>query len=224
MKMGDAHATGGLDEMDERGTEVRSGSAVDDAIADKRIYPNSAIEIHTLDRALSTTTNMDGKDTVSTAEWIQLWRLSDLKLLKSIALEPGPRGDEHKFTGEPHLLPDGKSVYIHPFNGGMYLVRGLERDSRTATFVKGFQGKDCGVPILTGHWWLQPVPEAHALLALDITDPEHPREVSSVSLGADVGPHWIAIDPSGRRVVLNGGWWYRVGARLFVIDFDPVTG
>jgi 56kDa selenium binding protein (SBP56) len=225
MKMGAEHATGGLVEMDERGMVVRSGSAVDDAIADKRIYPYSVVEIRALDRAVSTTTDMDSKDTVSTAEWMQIWRLSDLKLLKSIALKPGPRGDEQKFTGEPHLLPDGKSVYIHTFNCGMYLVRGLESASPTATFVKGFQGTDCGVPILTGHWWLQPVPEAHALLALDITDPEHPREVSSVSLGADVGPHWIAINPSGRRVVLTaGGWSSREGNRLYVIDFDPATG
>lgn len=225
MTMGTEHATGGLVEMDERGVVVRSGSAVDDAIADKRIYPYSAVELRALDRAVSTTTNMDARDTASTGEWVQLWRLSDLKLLKSFALEPGPRGDEQKFTGEPHVLPDGKSVYIHTFNCGMYLVRGLESASPTATFVKGFQGRDCGVPILTGHWWLQPVPEAHALLALDITDPEHPREVSSVSLGADVGPHWIAISPSGRRVVLTaGGWSSREGNRMYVIDFDPATG
>lgn len=225
MKMGAEHATGGLVEMDERGMVVRSGSAVDDAIADKRIYPYSVIEIRAMDRAVSTTTDMDYKDTASTAEWVQIWRLSDLKLLRSIALKPGPRGDEQKFTGEPHLLPDGKSVYIHTFSCGMYLVRGLESTSPTATFVKGFQGTDCGVPILTGHWWLQPVPEAHALLALDITDPEHPREVSSVSLGADVGPHWIAINQSGRRVVLTaGGWSSREGNRLYVIDFDPATG
>ena len=224
MTMSAEHATGGLVEMDERGTVVRSASAGDDGIADKRIYPYSVVELRALDRLVSTTTDMDYKDTVSTAQWVQLWRLSDLKLLKSIALEPGPRGDEQKFTGEPHLLPDGKSVYIHTFNCGMYLVRGLESASPTATFVKGFQGKDCGVPILTGHWWLQPVPETHALLALDITDPVHPREVSSVSLGDDVGPHWIALDPSGRRVVLNGGWRSREGARLYVIDFDPATG
>ena len=224
MKMGGEHATGGLVEMDERGTVVRSGSAADAAIADKRIYPYSVVEMRPLDRALSTTTDMDGDDSVSTAQWIQLWRLSDLKLLKSIALQPGPRGDEQKFTGEPHLLPDGKSAFIHTFNCGMYLVRGLDSASPTATFVKGFKGKDCGVPILTGHWWLQPVPETHSLLALDITDQEHPREVSSVSLGDAVGPHWIAMDASGRRVVLNGGWWNRDGARLFVIDFDPATG
>jgi hypothetical protein len=225
MKMGAEHATGGLVEMDERGTVVRSGSAADDAIADKRIYPYSVVELRALDRAVSTTTDMDAENKASTAEWMQIWRLSDLRLLKSIALTPGPRGDEQRFTGEPHLLPDGKSLYIHTFNCGMYLVRGLDGASPTATFVKGFQGIDCGVPILTGHWWLQPVPETHALLALDITDPEHPREVSSVSLGADVGPHWIAIDRSGRRVVLTaGGWSSREGNRMFVIDFDPTTG
>jgi hypothetical protein len=225
MKMVAEHATGGLVELDERGTLVRSGSAVDGAIADKRIYPYSALEIRALDRVVSTTTDMDAKDTVATAEWIQIWRLSDLKLLKSIALGPGPRGDEQKFTGEPHLLPDGKSLYIHTFNCGMYLVNALEGSSPTAKFVKGFQGTDCGVPVLTGHWWLQPVPAAHALLALDIADPEHPREISSVSLGADVSPHWMAIDPSGRRVVLTaGGWSSREGNRLFVIDFDPATG
>ena len=34
-------------------------------------------------------------------------------------------------------------------------------------------------------------------LALDIDDPEHPREVSRLGLGDDELPHWMAIDPSG---------------------------
>ncbi len=62
--------------------------------------------------------------------------MSDLTLLKSIALQPGPRGDEHRFTGEPFLLADGKSVYIHTFNCGLYLVRNIESDTPTASFVK----------------------------------------------------------------------------------------
>ena len=55
------------------------------------------------------------------------------------------------------------------------------------------------MPILTGHYWLQTVPDTHSLVALDITDPEHPREVSSVAFGDDEPPHWIAIDRTGRR-------------------------
>jgi len=217
------HKTGGLVEMDERGTTIRSRNATDSAIADRHIYPYSVLPIAALDRAVSTTTDMDEANKQATSEWVQLWRLSDLTLLRSIALAPGPRGDEQRFTGEPRLLPDGKSVYIHTFNCGLYLVRGVEGDQPTSTFVKGFEGKNCGVPVLTGHYWLQTVPDAHALVALDITDPEHPGEVSSLKLGDDEQPHWIAIDRSGRRVVLNsaGGG---SGNRLYVVDFDPASG
>jgi hypothetical protein len=112
-------------------------------------------------------------------------------------------------------------VYIHTFNCGLYLVRDVESTRPAATFVKGFEGKDCGVPILTGHYWLQTVPTAHALIALDITDPEHPREVSRVSVGTDEQPHWIALDPTGRRVVLNSAGH---GNRLFIINFDRMDG
>lgn len=223
MSLGGVHSTGGLVQMDERGTVIRSGSAADPSIPDRRIYPYSVLALPPADRAVSTTSDMDEADSAATAEWIQLWRLSDLTLMKSIALKPGPRGDENKLTGEPRLLPDGKSVYIHTFNCGLYLLRGADGPAPSATFVKGFPGKDCGVPLLTGHYWLQTVPDTHSLVALDITDPERPRDVSSVTFGDDERPHWIAIDRTGRRIVLNSGG-YSKGNRLFVINFDPATG
>jgi hypothetical protein len=216
-------ATGGLVEMDERGRVLRSGSASDAAIGDKRIYPYSVLPLPAFDRAVSTTTDMDEANTKATSEWVQFWRLSDLKLLRSIALAPGPRGDENRFTGEPRLLPDGRSIYIHTVNCGLYLLRGADRPEPEITFVRAFEGKNCGVPILTGHYWLQTVPDAHAVVALDIADPEHPQEVSSLMVGEDEQPHWISIDPSGRRVVLNSGGSGR-GNRLFVINFEPGTG
>ncbi|MCC6432099.1 MAG: hypothetical protein IT354_14410, partial [Gemmatimonadaceae bacterium] len=223
MNMTRESRTGALVEMDERGTLVRVGKARDTTIADRRIYPYSVLPLASIDRAVSTTTNMNPADTAATAEWVQFWRLSDLTLRKSIALPPGPRGDEQKFSGEPFLLPDGKNVYIHTFNCGLYLVRGVEQDTPTASFVHGFPGKDCGVPLLVGHYWLQTVPSMHALVAMDISDPEHPREVSSVSVGDDEQPHWVSIDASGTRVVLNsaGGG---SGNRLFMISFDPKRG
>lgn len=223
MPAGVEHTTGGLVEMDERGGVIRSGSASDPAIPDTHIFPYAVLPMADLDRAVSTTTDMDEADTLATSEWVQLWRLSDLKLLRSIALRPGPRGDEQRFSGEPRLLPDGRSVYVHTFNCGLYLLRGLDGDQPSSMFVKGFEGKNCGVPVLTGHYWLQTVPDAHALVALDIADPEHPRQVSSLTLGDDEQPHWIAIDGTGRRVVLNSAGRGK-GNRLFVIDFDPASG
>jgi len=217
------HTTGGLVEMDERGTVIRTAAARDSAIPDRYIYPYSVLPIPALDRALSTTTDMDEANKKATSQWVQLWRLSDLTLLRSIALPPGPRGDEQQFTGEPLLLSDGRSAYIHTFNCGLYLVRGLDGAEPRATFVKGFEGKNCGVPLLAGHYWLQTVPEAHALVSLDISDPEHPREVGTLRLGDDEEPHWITIDNTGRRIALNsaGGG---TGNRLFIIDFDPASG
>ncbi len=214
--------TGGLVEMDERGTVIRSRSARDAAIADPRLYPYSVLPIPALDRAVLTTTDMNSGNKEATSQWVQFWRLSDLSLLKSMALPPGPRGDEQQFTGEPKLLPDGKSVYVHTFNCGLYLIRGVDQAEPRATFVKNFPGENCGVPVLTGRYWLQTVPKTHALVALDIAEPENPREVSSVAFGDDEEPHWLAIDPTGRRLVMNSGG--SQGNRLFVINFDPANG
>jgi hypothetical protein len=221
MQMSGEHVTGGLVEMDEMGHPFASGDAADTTIRDRRIYPYSVLPIPSMDRAVSTTTDMDHADTIATSQWVQLWRLSDLKLERSIELPPGPRGNENQLTGEPRLLPDGHSVYIHTFHCGLYLLRDIGRDRPKATFVTSFEGVNCGVPVLTGHYWLQTVPAAHALVALDISDAEHPKEVSRVTLPADESPHWIAIDATGRRVVLNSGG---KGSRLCVIDFDPANG
>ena len=225
-RMADSNAvaiTGGLVEMDERGTIVRSRSGSDPAIADRYLYPYSVLPVSGIDRALSTTTDMNEANAKATAPWVQLWRLSDLTLLRTIALPPGPRGNEQQYSGEPLLLPDGKSAYVHTFNCGLYLIRGLDGDAPTATFVKAFDGKNCGVPVLTGHYWLQTVPETHSLVSLDITDPERPREVATLDLGDDEQPHWIAIDGTGRRVVLSSASG-KTGNRLFVIDVDTSTG
>jgi hypothetical protein len=225
MSMSDPveHTTGGLVEMDERGHVIRTGDARDASI-DEHIYPYSVLPMPSINRAISTTTDMNEADTLATSEWIQFWRLSDLQLLKSIALKPGPRGNENRYTGEPRLLSDGKSVYVHTFNCGLYLVRDIDRPQPTATFVMAFEGSNCGVPLLAaGHFWLQPVPEAHALVSMDIADPIHPREVSRVKVDNGELPHWISMDHTGRRVAMNSGG-YGKSDRVYIINFNPATG
>jgi hypothetical protein len=224
MTSAQPHVTGGLVEMDERGHALISASAVDTTISDRLIYPYSVLPMPGLDRAVSTTTDMDEGDSAATSQWVQIWRLSDLTLLRSIALPPGPngpRGNASLYTGEPRLLADGRSVYIHTFNCGLYLLRNTDSAKPTAIFVHRFDGLDCGVPILTSHYWIQTVPADHGLVALDIRDPERPREVSRVSVGVDEQPHWIAVDHTGRRIVLNSAG---KGNRLYIINFDPANG
>lgn len=224
MSMSDPteHTTGGIVEMDERGRVIRTGDARDASIEQKHIYPYSVLPMPAINRAISTTTDMNEADTLATSEWIQFWRLSDLKLLKSIALKPGPRGNENRYTGEPRLLPDGKSVYIHTFNCGLYLLRNVDRPQPTATFVMAFEGTNCGVPLLAGRYWLQPVPDVHALVAMDVSDPMHPREVSRVKFDDGEFPHWISMDPTGKRVVMNSGGGKT--NRIYIVNFNPVSG
>lgn len=102
------------------------------------------------------------------------------------------------------------------------LVRGMDQAQPEARFVHAFDGKNCGVPIRTGNFWLQSIPDAHAVVTLDITDPEHPREVSRIAFGDDEGAHWLAIDPAGTRIVVNSGGYVK-GNRLFVLNFNLPT-
>lgn len=212
---------GGLVQMNERGDVIRSASALDPAITYPYLYPYHVLPLPGIDRAVSSTTDMNDGNQPATSEWVQVWRLSDLTLLKSFALAPGPRGDEHRFTGELRPLPDGKSALLHTFNCGLYLLRDLDQQPH-ATLVKSFQGGNCGVPVIAGHYWLQTVPEAHALVSVDISNPEQPREVSTVTFGEDEGPHWAAIDPTRRRIVVNSAG--SKPNRLYIVNLDPATG
>ena len=221
MKGSGRHSTGGLVEMTERGKVLRHSSAAAIPGGPTYIYPYSVAAIPSLDRAISTTTDMDYADTVATSEWIQIWRLSDLRLLRNVALPTGPLGKENRFTGEPRLLADGRNVFVHTFSCGLYLVKGIAENAPRASLVHTFTGTDCGVPVLAGHYWIQTVPDTHSLVALDISDPVSPREVSSVFLGKDENPHWAAIDPTGRRLIVNSGGR---GKRLFMVNLDPSSG
>ncbi len=76
--------------------------------------------------------------------------------------------------------------------------------AQRVTPVYAFEGKNCAVPVVMGKYWLQTVPDAHAVVVLDISNPMAPREVSRVDMGT-IGLHWLASDASGRHLVTNSG-------------------
>jgi hypothetical protein len=61
------------------------------------------------------------------------------------------------------------------------------------------------------------------LVALDISDPGKPVEVSRVVFGEDERPHWIAKEPSGNRIVVSGGGG-DLESRLMIATIDMKTG
>ena len=211
---------GGLVEIDERGHLIRSSSAMDAAAKGELIRPYSLVVVPALDRIVSTNTSMHEGD--GETRTVQLWRLSDLKLLRTLVLPPGSRGTEQKFPGEPHLLADGKTVLIHTFSCGLYELDGIDGDKPSARLVKTFDGEQADVPLLIGHYWIQSLSSVHALATYDIADLAHVREVSRITFDDKQKPHWIAADAGGRRIVLNSGEYGE--HRLFMVNFDPQTG
>lgn len=210
---------GGLVEFDERGHLIRSSSAMDTAAKRELIRPYSLVVLPKLDRIVSTNTSMHGDGETRT---VQVWRLSDLKLLRTLVLPPGPRGSEQHAPGEPRLLADGRTVLIHTFDCGLYQLDGIETDKPSVRYLKTFDGDQADVPLRIGHYWIQTLSSVHALATYDISDLVHIREVSRLTFNDKQKPHWISADADSRRIVLNSGEYGE--HRLFIVNFDPQTG
>lgn len=214
---------GGLVEMTPTGEVVRTASAAGPGVP-RGVRAYSALPIPALDRIVSTTTDMDDTNPHLARE-IQVWRLSDLELLHTFELPPGPNGTEADFSAEPRLLADGRTVLVSTFSCGLYLLEGLEGDSPSGRMVASFP-KDpdtwCAIPVVTGDHYLVTVPSIPAVVSLDVSDPVHPREVGRVTLEPGDVPHWISLEPSGRRVVLTG--YGGLANRALILSFDAATG
>ncbi len=212
---------GGLVELDERGGYLRGANAADPAV-DPDIRPYSLAILPGLDRVVSTTADMHGE---LLARSVQVWRLSDLALLKTVLLPKGERGDENLMPAEPRVLADGRSVIVSTFSCGLYLLTELASESPAVTHLKTFPYEPphrCALPVRIGEYWVQTVPTAESLVSLDVSDPSNPKLVQELKLGTDYRPHWIAADADGNRIVVTGRG--AMEHRVLLIRFDPVSG
>jgi hypothetical protein len=210
---------GGLVELTPAGARVRSSSA-DSPGADSGLRVYSAGIVPSLDRIVTTSTDMD-KDFFEASRTLQIWRLSDLSLLSSITL-PGPNGI---LSAEPRLMDDGRTVLVSTFSCGLFLIDSLETAAPRATQVGAFPQKDgtsCAIPAIVGHYYLVTVPAWNAVVSLDISDPRAPKEVSRVAFDSTDVPHWLAVSPDCRRVVVTG--YATMENTVRILHFDERTG
>ncbi|MGA2695996.1 MAG: hypothetical protein ABSE92_08040 [Terriglobales bacterium] len=211
---------GGLVEFDQRGQLIRASTAMDPAAKNELIRPYSLVIVPALDRIVSTNTAMHDKDGESRT--VQVWQLSNLKLLKTVVLPTGPKGYEQKYPGEPELLADGKTVLVHTFACGLYEMQNLQSDHVSAQYLKTLDGEQCDVPVRIGHYWVAAQSSVHAIAVYDIADLSHIREVSRVKFDDKQKPHWLSADQDGRRIAANSGEYGE--HRLYILNFDPQTG
>lgn len=213
---------GGLVELTPRGEFVRASPAYREGLS-RNLRSYSAVIVPMLDRIVTTTSDMH--DDLDGSRALQLWRLSDLALLHTIALPDGPDGVEAMFTAEPRLLADGRTVLVSTFNCGLYLMDGLEGDTPSARLVRSFprvDGQYCAIPVVIGRYYLVTVPAWRAVVSLDVSDPANPREVSRLVLGEGDVPHWLAASPDGQRIVITG--YGALAHRVLMARVDTATG
>lgn len=211
--------TGGLVEIDDSGKMVRSASNADPAFADEGLLPYGLAVLPDIDRVIVTNSPM-GDDFLLTSNTYQLFRLSDLKLLGTYRLDPGPRLNGHISPEEPRIGPDG-AAYVHTLSCGVQRVTGMDGPSPKAKLVHQYPGSWCGVPTIVGRYMVQSVPGISGFIVLDIADGDRPVEVSRLVMGDDFDPHWTAWDPKSRRLVVTPD---KPGQRMYLLKLDEKSG
>ena len=220
-------AAGGLVEFNAQGKVVRTASAIAPGYPDVRPY--SIAIVPKLDRVVTSSADMMGAQVSHVA---QVWRLSDLKLIKTMPLPPQTDWyyDTAADSSEPRVLADGKTVVVPTFNCGLFLVHNLANDDPTLQHVYDLGYRMCEVPVVVGHFLVMAAQSGHAIVSLDVRDPEHPREVSRILLPPDEYPHWLALEPGGDRLAITGYGALDTKVRFAIVDrgtgkltLDPAT-
>jgi hypothetical protein len=237
MQRGD-HANetpGGIAEFATDGRLLRWSSA--DPRSDEFVRPYRLAIVSKLDRIVTTTADMGSnmpampnmpamasKPAIKAqpSRSIQIWRMSDLKLLHTVVLPAGPSGTEEHSPNEPRLLADGHTVMVGTGSCGLYRLKNFDAAQPSAELVYALGQKACAVPVVAGRYWVIAVGSLPGLVALDLADPSHPREVSRLVLDADWMPHWLSLAPDGRRIVITG--FKEMRSKIVLATIDPGSG
>lgn len=209
--------SGGLVEIDDNGKVIRSASNADPAFPDALLTPYGLVILPELDRVVSTNSSMHYENIFEGVTY-QVWRLSDLKLLKTAYFDVGENRYSQISPEEPRLGPDG-SIFVQTLGCGIERITGFGSGEPTSKLVHVFPGSWCGVPTIVGHYLIQSVPKTHGLIALDIANPANPVEASHLQLSDTSSPHWTGWDAKTHRLVVTGN-----EPRLYLVKFDATTG
>ena len=119
----------------------------------------------------------------------QVWRRSDLKLLKTTNFDVGPDHYAHISPEAPRLGPDG-SVFVQTLGCRLERITNIGTAPPKSRPVYVFPGNWCGVPTIVEHYLVQSGPAVHGFIVPDIADPLRLVEVSRLKISDDYFPQW----------------------------------
>ena len=149
---------------------------------------------------------------------VQVWRLQDLQLLKTVVLEAGPRGEENLAPATVQFLHHEPMVYVNTAQGGA-----LYASDSVQTAVAAFKlVYDFGADSLGGdsaltpddRWYVGALTGKNRLVALDLADRWHPKPAGAVRFDRDPGDNSRARAGGPSGLVMSAD-----GARLAVADY-----
>ena len=192
---------GGIAEFDAQGKLIRSGSSRDSAFPGARIRTYGLAVLPLIDRVVTTSTPMGSE---RTANVVQVWRLSDLALLKTLPVPVVPGDSAHMYPFEMRTLADGRTVLVNSYYCGFFRMTELDAEPKIERVLAlPLPNIGCSVPLITGKFMIMPIAYAHRFATFDISDPAHPVEIASFATDTTFFPHWIAGDPRSDRVVFT---------------------
>jgi hypothetical protein len=238
--------SGGLVEYDPRGRAVRETDAGDQKAAGMLTSPHGVAFSSTTDRLLLS----DGGHgyTRGAIAWVpgasvQLRQGAPGKLLQTVPLPVGARGDENLGPMAAHFLSQGTRALVATAEGaGLYASQSVA--SRTPVFelVHDFgAGAMPGQSVVTPNerFYVQALTGANRLEVLDISDPVKPRVVHRLRFDRDPahreatrrgGPHGVALSVGGHRLAV-ADYTIDVPARrldgdrrVYVVRMSPASG
>ena len=194
---------GGLAEFDNKGKLIKYTTSADPAFPGAWLRTYALTMLPKIDRIVTTSSPMDPAE--RTANVVQVWRMSDLKLLKTVSVPEVKTDSAYMYPFELKTLADGKSVMMHTYYCGFYHLTNLDSDPKLERVMVMQHPKNigCSVPIIEGKYMIMPIAYAHRYATIDISDPSHPREVGSLATDSTFFPHWISKDPGSDRVIVT---------------------
>ena len=211
---------GGLAEFDAQGSLVRSAWSRDSAFPGARIRTYAIAVVAGVDRIVTTSSPMNSE---RTANVIQVWRLSDLTLLKTLPVPEVAGDSSHMYPFEVRTLDDG-TVMLNSYYCGFFRISDVGGTPKIERVMALPQPRNtgCSVPVVLGHFMVMPIAYAHRFATIDLADPAHPREVASFPTDSTFFPHWASADPGSDRLVFTD---QGDGAPMVkVAHFDRATG
>jgi hypothetical protein len=221
----DNRIPGGIAVFDETGHVVRSRSAADSSADQSTLRPYSLAVVPSLDRIVVALTYMviptwhplrGSIEHDHSGNQVQVYRLSDLSLIKTIKLSAndGPN--------EPRVLADGRTVLVNTVECRLYRVTGLEGMDPQLQMIHEERPRGCAMPVVIGDYWISAHAADHRVFSLDVRDVTSVRRVSSVSFDERQRPHWLATD--GSRIVVVNEPGPTVERRLWMLQVDRTNG